>query len=64
MKPRRKKTVSARKCSVIAMCDGRGETTHSIVIHGGRLMHYVGIGWIDAGPATDADRKKYPVVKD
>lgn len=64
MKPtRRKRTVTAAQCSVIAMCDGRGETTHSTVIQNGRRMHYVGIGWIDEGPATPEDRKKYPVVK-
>lgn len=45
------------------MCDGRGETTHSTVIQDGRKMHYVGIGWIDEGPASDADKKKYPTVK-
>lgn len=66
MKPKRanrKRTVSARDCSIVAMCDGRGEKTHSTVIQDGRKMHYVGIGWIDEGPASDADKKKYPTVK-
>lgn len=62
-KTSRKRTVTAAQCSVIAMCDGRGETTHSTVIQDGRRMHYVGIGWIDDGPATPEDRKKYPTVQ-
>lgn len=61
---RTKRTVTAARCSIIAMCDGRGETTHDTVIQDGRRMHYVGIGWIDEGPATPEDRKKYPTVKD
>lgn len=59
----RKRTVKASQCSILAMCDGRGEKTHSTVIQDGRKMHYVGIGWVDEGPATKEDLKKYPTVE-
>jgi hypothetical protein len=59
----KRKTVKARDCSTIAMCDGRGESTHPVVIDDGRRMRYVGIGWVDEGPATDADKRQFPAVK-
>lgn len=59
----KKRTVKARDCSIIAMCDGRGETTHSIVVDSdGNLKEYVGIGWITLRKATAADKRKYPQV--
>jgi len=60
----KRKTVKARDCSIIAMCDGRNETKHSKVIMRGRVMQYVGIGWVDEGPASPQDTRKYPVVED
>lgn len=57
------KPVKARDCSVIAMCDGRNEANHPTVIQEGRVMQYVGIGWVDEGPATKEDYLKYPEVK-
>lgn len=56
------KTVPVRKCSIIAMCDGRGERTHPIVIDKGYVKRYVGIGWVTERRATFADLRKYPTV--
>lgn len=56
------KKVKARDCSVIAMCDGRNEMKHPTVIHDGCRKHFVGIGWVNEGPATKTDRLKYPEV--
>lgn len=57
------KPVHVSRCSIIAMCDGRGETTHGIVIDDGIVKEYVGIGWIELRTATKDDYKKYPEVK-
>lgn len=32
------------------------------VIHNGRHMHWVGIGWVTQGVATNEDYSKYPVI--
>jgi hypothetical protein len=39
-------------------CGGKNKPTR--VIDGDRVMFYVGIGWVDEGKATAADKKKYP----
>jgi hypothetical protein len=63
-KARRKpRPVKASACTIIAMCDGRNEKKHPTVIQDGRRMHYVGIGWVDEGPAEKEDYYKYPEVK-
>ena len=59
----KRKYIKASRCSIIAMCDGRGEEDHSVVIQDGRRMRYVGIGWVDEGPATERDYKEFKVVK-
>lgn len=53
---RREKTHPA-----IMGCGGKGKPRR--VIDGDRVMEYVGIGWIEIRKATDADRRKYPVLK-
>ena len=55
------KTVRSSNVSNIAMTTG-GEKKYSIVIDGGVVKEWVGIGWIDLNKATKADRKKYPTV--
>lgn len=61
-KPKKAKVVEAGACSKLAMVAG-GEKKHGTVIDGGRVMRWVGIGWIDVGEATEADRAKFPQVK-
>lgn len=38
------------------------EDTYPIVIDNGVKKEWVAIGWIDAGPASDEDKKLYPEV--
>ena len=45
----------------MAMTSG-GERTISKVIHDGKLMHWVGIGWVEVREATEADKEQYPSV--
>lgn len=53
------KTIERRKLNPALMgC----KTSPGKVIDGGHVYQYVGIGWVDEGEATEADRKKYPVV--
>lgn len=40
------------------------EAKYSVVIDGGVRKEWVGIGWIEAGPAIPADFDVYPVVVD
>lgn len=54
--------VTADELSVARMGDGDGRPT--LVIRDGRLMMYVGIGWIDIGEATPADQRILPFVVD
>ncbi len=55
------RTISASKLSAVAMVGGGERRIHKVVDHG-RLMEWVGIGWIDLRRATKADRLKYPKV--
>jgi hypothetical protein len=57
------KKIPRREVSNRRMIEGN-ENKYSIVILEGELKEWVGIGWIDIGPATNEDRKKYPTVKD
>lgn len=56
---KRRKTVTRRQCTTLAMVAG-GERKHSTIISEGRRLHWVGIGWVDEGPATADDKKKFP----
>jgi hypothetical protein len=56
------KTISARKVTRMAMVAG-GEKRISKIVYNGRLWEWVGIGWIDRGQSSPADRRKYPVVR-
>lgn len=38
------------------------EDMYPIVIDNGHRKEWVAIGWIDAGPASDADKATYPHV--
>ena len=40
------------------------EDTYPIVVDDGRRKEWVAIGWIDAGPASEADKATYPTVED
>lgn len=53
--------VPIKKLSKIAMVAGN-EERFEIVIDRGVVKEWVGIGWIDIGPAEPADYKKYPEV--
>lgn len=56
------KTVNAENLSIMRMsCDSK-QKLPQVVINGERRMRWVGIGWVDQGKATAADRKKYPAV--
>jgi len=55
------KTVKISKLSTLKMTCGN-EKKYSVVIHEGMRKQWVGIGWVDEGPATAADKKRYPKV--
>lgn len=55
------KTVAAEKLSIRAMVAGN-ENKFSKVIDDGVLKEWVGIGWIDCGRATKAQRQQFPKV--
>ena len=54
-------TVKATELSKLRMVAGN-EKIYDAVIDEGVLKEWVGIGWIDIGPATEEDHKKYPTV--
>lgn len=49
--------------STIAMVNGN-ERKHSKVICDGRVMQWVGFGWVDEGPPSAADRRRLPRVEE
>lgn len=54
-------TVESRELSTRRMgCGGEGKPER--VILDGRIMFYVGIGWVDERPATQEDAEAFPVV--
>lgn len=55
------RTVTFQEVSIMAMASG-GERTISNVIHDGKLMHWVGIGWVEVREATEADKEQHPSV--
>jgi hypothetical protein len=56
--------IKRKDVSTIAMVEG-GETRISKVVVDGRVMEWVGIGWIDVtDTTTPAERRSLPVVED
>lgn len=60
---RRPAPVTRSECSNLRMTTG-GEKKHPVVIEDGTVKRWVGIGWVDERPATAADLKLFPQVKD
>jgi len=56
-----KNTVLRSQLSNLRMTTG-GEKELSRVVLDGHVKFWVGIGWVDEGKATAADRAKYPTV--
>jgi len=54
--------VVASELSNLKMTVGN-EDRYSKVIQGGRLLQWVGIGWIDLKAATEEDYSNYPEVE-
>jgi hypothetical protein len=54
--------VKASELSKLKMTAGN-ENRHSKVIQDGRLLQWVGIGWVDLGEATKEDYSNYPEVE-
>jgi hypothetical protein len=54
-------TVKRSDLSTWKMVAGN-EDNIPVVIDGNVKREWVGIGWIDAGTATDEDKAKYPTV--
>ncbi len=56
------KTVTAAQCSKFHMVV-KGEREHPVVIQLAPCrMQWVGMGWVNEGPATPSDMEKYPHV--
>lgn len=55
------KTVTKREMTTIHMVQG-GERKHSRVIVDGRVMNWVGFGWVDEGEADAYDRRVLPTA--
>lgn len=53
--------VRRSQLATIRMVAG-GEKRHPIVIDRAHVKEWVGIGWIDCGPADAEERAKYPRV--
>ena len=54
-------TVKATELSKFRMVAGN-EKIYRFVIDEGIVKDWVGIGWVDIGPATEKDYEKYPTV--
>ena len=54
--------VKASELSKLRLTAGN-ENTYSKVIQDGRLLQWVGIGWIDLGAAIKEDYSNYPEVE-
>lgn len=54
--------VKASELSKLRMTAGN-ENRYSKVIQDGRLLQWVGIGWVDLGTATKEDYSNYPEVE-
>ncbi len=59
----KKKTVTRKKCTYIAMVNGN-EKNHPRIIMGGIVKNWVGFGWVDEGKATAKHKKMYPTLVD
>jgi len=60
----KKRTIKRSELSTISMVAGK-EKRIKCVLMPPQVLHrhrWVGIGWVDEGPATEADLKKYPTV--
>lgn len=57
------KTVKRSELSITKMTTG-GEKTWTVVIDGGQLFRWVGIGWMAEGSATPSHYKEFPIIID
>ncbi len=55
--------IPRRAVTTHAMVAGN-EAKYRIVVEGGFVREWVGIGWIELRPATPEDLEKYPTVED
>lgn len=55
--------ISRDQLQTIHMVTGNEKQVCDVILDG-HHKHWVGIGWIDHGPAKDSDYDKYPVVSD
>jgi hypothetical protein len=56
------KTIEPSKLSTMAMVAG-GEKRHPKIVHHGHVRHWVGIGWVNEGPAQAPRDNQLPRVK-
>lgn len=56
------KEIKASELSNMQMACSSDKPTR--VIMDGDVMQYVGIGWVNEGPATEDDKQKLPIVED
>lgn len=61
--PYERQKVKRSRLSNISMVEG-GEKKHPVVIDGGIVKEWVGIGWIDLHPAGASDYEHFPEVED
>ena len=54
------KTIKREKVSHLSICNS--SKLPDVVIDGGRVKRWVGIGWVDERSATDDDLRKYPTI--
>lgn len=57
------KKVSRKNVSTLAMVAGN-ENKIDKVIHDGKLVQWVGIGWVELRDATPEDYRKFPEVEE
>jgi hypothetical protein len=57
------KKITRRMVTTMAMVNGN-EKKYPTIILNNELKDWVGFGWLSLGPASAADRLKYPTVED
>jgi hypothetical protein len=57
------KPIKRSELSNIKMVVGNEDRISKVILDG-NVRQWVGIGWVDEGPATAADKLKYPRVLD
>jgi hypothetical protein len=62
-KPKAPKPIKRSELSNLKMVAGNEDRISKVILDG-NVRQWVGIGWVDEGPATEADKLTIPMVID